>query len=86
VEEEGTEVLCRFDEGDVGSEARGVEEGSKQARSMKQQRAKGETSETSRGSDVHVKGAIEGFVNDPVQRGSKGAGDCYISKSCIRII
>ena len=34
-------------------------------------------SETSRGSntaDVHIKGAIEGCVTDPVQRGSKGMG------------
>jgi hypothetical protein len=45
---------------------------------MKQQRAKGETSETSRGSDVHVKGAIEGFVSDPVQRGSKGMGSLHL--------
>jgi hypothetical protein len=67
-----------------------VEEGSKQARSMKQQRARGEgTSETSRGSNTadhpcqRVKGAIEDFVTDPVQRGPKGGWDhSYISKSC----
>jgi hypothetical protein len=76
VEEEGTEVLYRFEVGDVGSEseARGEKQASKVDETTKGKR---EMSETSRGSNTadrpcHVKGAVSRVI--PFKGSQRGRG------------
>jgi hypothetical protein len=81
VEEEGTGVLYRSEVGDVGSDGRGGKQASKVDETTK---GKGRGNERNVARQQHrrppiiamscVKGAIEGFVIDPVQRGSKAKG------------